>query len=87
MYDLITDLAKEPRNYLCELHLINGNIAFDITEGQKKDKDGNICEMYDISNFVSKGIKDIIKKPEDYFIPISDIGFSLCVDMGITIPL
>lgn len=87
LYDIITDLAKEPRNYFCELHLINGNIAFDITEGQKKDKDGNICEMHDISSFVSEGIEGIIKKPEDYFIPISDIGFSLCVDMGITIPL
>lgn len=87
LYDIITDLAKEPRNYFCELHLINGNIAFDLEEGQKKDKDGNIYEMYDISNFVSKGIEDIIKKQEKYFIPIPDIGFSFCVDIGITVPL
>lgn len=87
LYDIITDLANEPRNYFCELHLINGNIAFDLAEGQKKDKYGNIHEWYDISSFLSKGIEDIIKKQEDYFIPMSDIGFSFCIDMGITIPL
>lgn len=87
LYDIITDLAKEPRNYLCELHLINGNIAFDLVEGQKKDKDGNIYEMHDISSFVSKGIGDVVKKRGKYFIPMPDIGFSFCVDMGITVPL
>lgn len=87
LYDIITDLANEPRNYFCELHLINGNIAFDLAEGQRKDKDGNIYEKCDISSFVNKGIENIVKKQEKYFIPMHDIGFSFCVDIGITIPL
>lgn len=87
LYDIITDLAKEPRNYFCEIHLINGNVALDLAEGQKKNKNGNIYEMYDISSFVRNGIEDIIKKKDKYFIPIFDIGFSFCVDIGITIPL
>lgn len=87
LYDIITDLANEPHNYFRELHLINGNIAFDLTEGQKKDKDGNICEMNNISSFVNKGIEDIVKKQGKFFIPMPDIGFAFCVDMGITVPL
>ena len=87
MYDIISDLAREPRNYFCEIHLINGNIALDLAEGQKKDKDGKIYEMYDISSFVCNGIEDIIKKKDKYFVSMFDIGFSFCVDIGITVPL
>lgn len=87
LYDIISDLAREPRNYFCEIHLINGNIALDLAEGQKKNKDGKIYEMYDISSFISNGIKDIIKKRDKYFISMFDIGFSFCIDIGITIPL
>ena len=87
LYDIITDLAREPRNHFCEIHLINGNIALDLAEGQNRDKDGNIHEMNDISSFVSNGIEDIISKRAKYFIPIFDIGFSFGVDIGITVPL
>lgn len=87
LYDIITDLVKEPRSYFRELHLINGNIAFNLMEGLKKDRYGNFREMYGISSFVNKGIEDILKNQKKYFIPMSDIGFSFCVDMGITVPL
>lgn len=87
LYDIITDLANEPHNYFCEIHLINGNITLDLAEGQKKDREGNIYEMHDISSFVRNGIEDIIKKRKKYFMPIFDIGFSFGVDIGITVPL
>lgn len=87
LYDILTDLAKEPRNYLCELHLINGNVAFNLAEGRKRDKNGNILEMYEISNFLREGIEDIVKNRKKYFFPMPDIGFSFCADMKITIPI
>ncbi len=49
LYDIITDLSREPRKYFCELHLINGNIAVDLEEGQKRGKNGVILDKYDIS--------------------------------------
>ena len=87
LYDIITDLSREPRKYFCELHLINGNIAVDLEEGQKRGKNGVILDKYDISNFVDNGISDILKKKKKYFSVMRDIDFSFCVDIGITIPL
>lgn len=87
LYDIIIDLTREPRSHFCEIHLINGNIALDLEEGQYRDKDGDIHEMNDISSFVSNGIEDIISKRAIYSTPMFDIGFSFGVDIGITVPL
>lgn len=86
LYDIITDLTREPSNYFCEMHLINGNIALDLLEGQRKNKDGEIYEVSDISNFVYNGIEEITNKGKKYFVSMPDIGFSFCIDICIKIP-
>lgn len=87
LYDIITDLATEPRNYFCRLQLINGNVMLNLSEGQNQDRNGKLYEVHDISRLVNQGIDYIIKKKQESFITMSDIGFSLCIDMSIIIPL
>lgn len=87
LYDIITDLATEPRNYFCKLQLINGNMILNLAEGQNQDKSGKTYEMHDISRLVDQGISYIIEKHQKAFMKMSDIGFSLCIDMSISIPL
>lgn len=87
LYDIITDLATEPRDYFCRLQLINGNVILNLLEGQNQDRNGEKYEMYDISRLVNQGISYIIENQQASFIKMSDIGFSFCIDMSITIPL
>ena len=87
LYDIITDLATEPRDYFCRLQLINGNVILNLAEGQNQDRNGKLYEMYDISRLVNEGIAYIIKNQQEAFNKMSDIGFSLCIDIGISIPL
>lgn len=87
LYHIVSDLANEPRNYFCRLQLINGNVAINLAEGQYKGRNGEKYEMSDISRLVNQGMDFIIKKQQDSFIRMLDIGFSVCIDMGITIPL
>lgn len=87
LYDIITDLAAEPRNYFCGLQLINGNVILNLAEGQNQDRNGNSYEKDDISNLVNQGISYIIEEKRNFFTKVPDIGFSLCIDMSITIPL
>lgn len=87
LYDIITDLATEPRDYFCRLQLTNGNVILNLVEGQNLDRNGKPYEMYDISTLVNQGISNIDKKQHESFHKMSDIGFSLCIDISITIPL
>lgn len=87
LYDIITDLATEPRDYFRRLQLINGNVILNLVEGQNQDKGGKTYEMHDISRLVNQGISYITKKHQESFMKMSDIGFSLCIDMSISIPL
>lgn len=87
LYDIITDLATEPRDYFCKLQLINGNVILNLVEGQNQDRNGKPYEMFDISRLVNKGISYIMEKKQEFFTKMPDIGFSLCIDMSITIPL
>ena len=86
LYDIITDLANEPKDYFSEIHLINGNVAFDLRQGQKINMNDEIIKAFDISNFLNKGIENMIKKQDKYFAIMPDIGFSVCVDITISVP-
>ena len=86
LYNIITDLVDDHRHHFRELHLINGNVTFDLREGLKENEKGVLYEMHDMSNLINKGIEVIIKENKKCFSEIPDVGFSFCVDMGISIP-
>lgn len=87
LYDIITDLATEPRNYLCKLQILNGNVLLNLTEGQKQNRNGEKYDTDDFTRLINHGISSIINRHHKNFTKITDIEFSLCIDMGITIPL